>query len=145
MPNYAALSDLLERFEERELIQVTDDAGTGAIDEVRIDRALTAATGTIDGYLAVQYQLPLSRVPGNIVDICCDIARFKLWRTTPPESVEKANTAALKALEQISRGTIKIDAGMREQPARDGAILTTIDDASGDSGRIFGRDRLKGF
>ncbi|MEO6361430.1 MAG: DUF1320 domain-containing protein, partial [Sphingomicrobium sp.] len=99
MPAYAALSDLLERFEQRELVQITDDAGTGAVDQVRIDRALTAATATIDGYLAAKYQLPLARVPDNIIDLCCDIARFKLWRQTPPENVEKAHSTALKMLE----------------------------------------------
>lgn len=145
MPAYAALSDLLERFEQRELVQITDDAGTGAVDQVRIDRALTAATATIDGYLAAKYQLPLARVPDNIIDLCCDIARFKLWRQTPPENVEKAHSTALKMLEQISKGVIKIDAGEREQPAREGAIATTLEDLSGDSARIFGRDRLKGF
>lgn len=139
MPAYAALSDLLERYEERELVQLTDDAGAGTIDQARVDRALTAATATIEGYLAGTYQLPLSRVPDNLIDICCEIARFKLWRTTPPDNVEKGNSAALKTLEQIAKGLIKIDAGAREQPAREGAIVTEGGD------RVFGRDRLKGF
>lgn len=147
MPAYAALSDLTERFEEREIVQLTDDAGTGAADEAIAGRALTAASATIDGYLAATYQLPLARVPDNIVDLCCDIARFKLWQRkgTPPERVARDYDLAIKMLGEISRGTIKIDAGTREQPARDGAIVTTTDDPSGDSGRIFGRDRLKGF
>jgi phage gp36-like protein len=139
MPAYATLADLLDRFPEAELIQLTDDAGAGSVDQARIDRALTAASATIDGYLAAQYQLPLARVPDNVIDICCDIARFKLWRTTPPENVEKANAAALKTLEQISKGVIKIDAGMREQPARDGAIVVEGGE------RIFGRDSMKGY
>jgi phage gp36-like protein len=147
MPAYAALSDLLERFEERELVQLTDTAGTGAVDQDTVDRALTAATSTIDGFLAALYQLPLSRIPDNIVDLCCDIARFKIWQRkgTPTDAVEKANAAALKMLEQISKGIIKIDAGAREQPARDGAIVTTLEDSSGDSGRVFSRDKLRGL
>jgi phage gp36-like protein len=141
MPAYAALSDLLERFEERELVQLTDEEATGAVDQGRIDRALTAATATIDGYLASLYQLPLARVPDNIVELCCDVTRFKLWQRkgSPPDAVEKANTSAIRTLEQIAKGLIKIDAGEREQPARDGAIVTEGND------RVFGRDRLKGY
>lgn len=141
MPAYAVLSDLLERFEERELVQLTDQAGAGTIDQDAVDRALTAATSTIDGYLAGIYQLPLTRVPDNVVDLCCDIARFKLHQRkgTPTETVEKSYGLAIKTLEQIARGLIKIDAGTPEQPAREGAVITEGGE------RVFGRDRLKGF
>lgn len=139
MSAYATLADLLDRYEQRELIQLTDDAGTGAIDAVRIDKAIQGASSIVDGYLAATYQLPLARVPDNIVDLTCTIARFKLWRSTPPDNIQKAYDGAVKMLGEISRGIVKIDAGEREQPARDGAIVTE------GGRRVFDRDKLQGY
>lgn len=142
MPAYAALSDLLARFPEHELVQATDDVGVGAVNAATVAEAIERASSTIDAYLAATYQLPLASVPGIVVDLACDIARFRLWtrRGSPTESVERNHSAAIRTLEQIAKGTLKIDAGAREQPARDGAVIV-----EGDDGRVFGRESLKGF
>ncbi len=139
MPSYASLDDLRARFSERELIQLTDDTNVDEIDQVRIEQALTSATGIIDSYLAARYALPLARVPEVLVDIACDIARHKLYRDTPPDGVKSNSDRAIRALEQISKGIMKIDAGAPEQTARDGAVLIGEGDA------LFTRDKLRGF
>lgn len=139
MPIYASLADLLARFRELDLIQLTDDAGVGEVDQDKINQALTSADATIDGFLAARYQLPLARVPGNIVDIACDLARYDLYRDEPTEAVKDRRKAAMRMLEQIASGVIKIDAGAPEQPPRDGAILV------GDGCAEFTRDKMKGF
>jgi len=136
---YAALTDLLERFREDELVQLTDDAGAGVIGEARIARALTSADGTIDAYLAKTYRLPLAPLPTLVVDLACEIARFKLYRDTPPARVQKGYDAALKTLSEIARGIVKLDAGEEQQEARPGALLVEGAD------RIFSRERMKGF
>jgi phage gp36-like protein len=141
MPAYAALSDLLQRVEERELVQLTDDDGAGTADVARIEAACDRATGVIDSYLAAIYQLPLTTVPAILVELTCALARQFLWQAkgTPPEGVDKAAAAATRTLEKIASGTLKIDAGSREQPAREGAIVV-------DGGkRVFGRDKMVGF
>jgi phage gp36-like protein len=139
MPFYNSLDDLLARYREEELIQLTDDAGAGTIDEVRIDQARASTAGIIEAHLAATYQLPLVRIPDVLIDVACDICRFKLYRDSPPELVEKNYGRAIDTLKAIAAGRVKIDAGAPEQAPRDGAILM------GESDPLFTRDRMRGF
>jgi phage gp36-like protein len=136
---YAALDDLIERFGERELIELTDDAGVGTIDQARVDSAIASAEAMINGHLASRHQLPLSTVPGFLKDIACDLARHRLHRTSPPELVEKNRAAAMLTLSKIAEGKVRLDQGVETEAARPGAIL------SGGTERIFGRDSMKGY
>lgn len=137
---YATLADLEARFEERELVQLTDDANTGAIDQARIDQALASASAVVEGYVAATYSLdPDQPVPPLLVDCACDIARFKLYRSTPPEDVTLRQGQAIRFLEAIRKGTMKLDAGVETLAPRAGKVLT-------DGGfRRFGRDQMEGW
>jgi phage gp36-like protein len=136
---YATLADMLDRFEQAELVQLTDEAGAGVIDQAKVAKALASAAGLIDGYVAARHQLPLTTVPALLVDAACDLARFRLWKSTPPEGVQKAQAAAVKLLEQVSAGKVRLDQGVETEAAREGAIVIN------DPGRVFSRDTLKGF
>lgn len=125
MPVYAVLADLEARFALSELVQLTDDAGTGGIDQGRIDQALMSASAMAEGYVASIYQLdPDAPVPVLLVDACCDIARQRLYRTSPPEDVTLRYNQAIKTLEGIRNGRIKLDGGVETLAPRPGAILT---------------------
>jgi phage gp36-like protein len=139
MSVYATLADLIDRFGERELVELTDDAQAGSVDEALIARAIGSAESMIDGYLAARHQLPLSVVPRFLADAACDIARFKLWRTSPPELVQKNFDAAIAVLNRIADGKIRLDQGVATEAARAGAIIVN------DPGRTFSRETLKGF
>ena len=130
---------MLARYSETELVQLTDDAGAGVVDEDRVNRALAGAASIADGYIASKYQLPIDPVPDFIVDAVCAIARFRLYRETPPEGVKDAHNMAIKSLKDVASGSLKIDSGTEEQVIRPGAVL--IEGAD----RIFSRDKLKGF
>ena len=55
---YCTQADLLNQITEAEMIQLTDDAGAGAVDSVKVDAALNAASATIDAYSGARYALP---------------------------------------------------------------------------------------
>jgi len=138
--NYASQVDMVERFGEQELIQLTDRSHTGTIDVSVLDRALADATAEIDGYLAARYQLPLTTTPTVLVRVCADIARYHLHDDHIPEPVEMRYKAAIDLLKQVSMGRVAIgvsDTG--DVPtSNDGAEITS-------GGRIWGRDDSKGF
>src|SRR3546814_7856245 len=93
---YASVQDLINRFTEAELIQVTDETGTGVVDQARVDQALAAASATIDSYLRPRYRLPLASVPVRLIDLACDIARFLLQHggdRIPTDQAEKIGRA----------------------------------------------------
>lgn len=136
---YATQQDLIDRFGESEIEQVADRDGDSAIDAAVTAAALGDADKLIDGYVAGRYGLPLATVPPLIVALACDIARYKLHKDQPPETVRNNYQDALRQLRDIAAGTLKLDvAGV--EPARSGdAILIDAPD------REFTRDTLKGF
>ncbi len=138
MSAYATIADMLARWNEGDLIQLAeaDDLdGAGA----RITTALTAASNTIDGYVAVKYRTGSAPVPPLLADIACDLARFRMFRDNPTEAAEKARDAAMAQLRDIAKGTIKLDDGEQPLAARPGAILVERPE------RLFGRDSMRGF
>lgn len=138
--SYAVQSDMVNRFGEQELIQLTDRDRTGAIDTVVLDRALADATAEIDGYLAARYQLPLTSTPTVLVRVCADLARYHLHDDHLPEPVQVRYKAAIDLLRQVSTGRVSLGLSETgESPtSNDGAEI-----ASG--GRVWDRNDSKGF
>jgi phage gp36-like protein len=78
--SYATVTELITRFGEAELIQLTDRDGGGAINQAVVAAALTDADALINGYVSARYTVPLSPVPPVITKIAADIARYTLHR-----------------------------------------------------------------
>lgn len=137
---YASQADMIDRFGESELIDLTDRSFVGTIDVVVLDRALADATAEIDGYLASRYQLPLTSQPAVLVRVCADIARYNLHDDNLPELVETRYKAAVDLLRQVSLGRVSLGASdTGDSPtSNDGAEIES-------GGRIWGRADSKGF
>lgn len=121
---YATLADMQARFQERDLVQLSDWDGTSALDQARIEQAIAKAGTTIDGFVSAKYGdrtgLP---VPAALTELACDIAFFELHRSTAPEGVEKKYKAAIDRLRDIASGKFRIDEGVVDAvPQRPGAI-----------------------
>lgn len=102
---YATQQNLIDRFGESELIQLTDRGGLGEIDAVVIDRALADADAEINGYLAARYILPLvSPLPTVLEKLACDIARYQLYDDRVTEAVETRYKNAVSLLRDVAAG-----------------------------------------
>lgn len=136
---YATKSLLIERFSERELVQLTDrgDEPTGEVDDTRVERALLEADNLINSYVGTRYPLPFVLVPELLVDLACDIARFRLYQDGATEEVRERYDDALKRLTAISRGDMALDAAGVEPPSRDDQVYADA------SPRVFSRDRMR--
>lgn len=139
---YTTLADLTDRYGERLLIDLTDRAevATGVIDVDVVNHALTDADALIDGYLATRYVLPLAEVPELIASLAQVITAWNLHIYEPNPKIEADYKSAVRSLEAISKGTIRLSvAGI--EPAGDGgggAIVT-------DRERPMTAGNLKGF
>ncbi|MEQ1890094.1 MAG: DUF1320 domain-containing protein [Alphaproteobacteria bacterium] len=102
--SYAAQSDMVTRFGEAELVLLTDENGDGVIDAAVVNAALLAADELINGYCGQRYALPLAPVPGSVLGMACDIARYKLHRDAAPDKVKDAYAEALSRLKDIQAG-----------------------------------------
>lgn len=140
MPLFANLAQMQARFEERQLIQLTDQAQVGAIDIAKIDQVLISADTLITGYIATRHR-DTAALAGHpiLTDIACDYAMSLLWKSDLPDWVKDRRKDAIAKLDKISAGTIKLDQGEETAAARPGQILTSGPD------RQFGRDSLRGY
>ncbi|NBB51499.1 DUF1320 domain-containing protein [Rhizobium sp. CRIBSB] len=138
---YATLQDLITRFSERRLIQLTDrfDPPAEVIDEAVTAEALKHAADLIDGYVRGAYSLPFASVPPILNGLACDIAWFRLFQE-PTDEARKRYDDALRTLRDISTGKIKlpIEGGV-EAPSRSDVIVRQGEP------RQFSRTSLRGL
>lgn len=140
--SYATLADLTAQFGDHEVIALTDRNRDGIPDQPLADSALQRASDTMDAYLAARYVLPLAVVPHQLVDVCCDIARYKLCgaEVTETEAVRLRYKDALKTLELIRDGKIDIGLTVAGQPVEDIASVHVVG-----GGRLFDRNSLSDY
>lgn len=112
---YCTQQDMIDRYGEEELIQLTDREQTGAIDTAVLSAAIDDATGTMDAYLGTRYTLPLASVPAALKRICCDMARYLLHGNAAPETVADRNGAAIEFLQAVAKGDLDLAVGNTSQ------------------------------
>ncbi|WP_421793409.1 gp436 family protein [Hydrocarboniphaga effusa] len=106
--SYATLQDLIDRFGETELLQLTDQEGSGTVDATEVERALQDADGEIDGYIGSRYTLPLPNVPKIIKGFACDITRYRLYKGVVTDRAKEAYETAIKFLTKVATGQISL-------------------------------------
>ena len=138
---YATQPDLVTRFSERELIQLTDrDNVLNAIDAAVLAGALLDADSEIDAYLQPRYTLPLASVPRVLVNIACDITRYRLYDDRSTEQVTRRYEDAIKLLVKIGKGEVGLGLDAVAQPT----VVTGGPQATTPN-RIFSADRLADY
>lgn len=131
---YATQQNMIDRFGQQELIELTDEANLGAIDAAVLGVALTDADAEINSYLAGRYSLPLVQSTDELVRMACDIARYRLFDTRASEQVKARYDDAIKKLRDVSRGVASLGIDQSSQPV---AVAGGATISSG--GRDFGR------
>lgn len=116
---YFTQQDLIDRFGETELIQLTDRTGLNAIDSAILAQAIQDASAEIDGYLAGVYPLPLAATPPQLIRVGCDMGRYylRLAIGVVPETVEKRYEHAIKYLKAVATGAISLGVAQEDAPA----------------------------
>lgn len=107
---YAIRQDMIDRFEERELIQATDraDPPAGVIDDTVLNRAIDDAEAEINGHLAAKYALPFADVPVVLKRWACDIAWYFLLKDRAGEQVTKRYESIVKSLRMVNEGELTL-------------------------------------
>lgn len=136
--SYATLADLIARFGDAELIQLTDSDGTGEIDPVAIARALTDVDAVIEAALLGRYQLPLLAVPDLLVRVGCDLAREALYVDQPTDAVKDRAKQARDLLGQIAAGRMRLDAAKAVAASAAESTMGLVEIVSGRRQSPFG-------
>ena len=111
---YLTVSDLVQAFSERTLIELSNDAPRATeINEQVVQLAIKYATETIDGYLRSRYTLPLESIPTIVHNLALQLTRYWLYARRPegkglPEGVTDTYKQSLKDLEAIQSGKLHL-------------------------------------
>jgi phage gp36-like protein len=137
---YCTSQDLIDRFGEQEVLELTDRNQTGVIDKAVLEQAIADADAEIDAYLAGRYKLPLGHVPAVLPRIACDLVRYYLYEDHSTEYVQKRYDDATKFLRSVARGDVNL--GLSAQ----GSEATPAGNAQMETGgRVWDRNDSKGF
>lgn len=137
---YATKADMIARFGEDELIQISDREGLGVFSDANFAQAQKDGDGEIDGYLQGRYPLPLVHVPSALCRIACDLYRYYLYTPRTTEEVEKRYDNAVKFLKSLAKGEVNLGLAVDAQPATtSGSVRISTPE------RIFTQDRLKDY
>lgn len=140
--SYATKQDMIDRFGETELVQITnqEDHAAETIDDSVLNQALADADAEIDGYLIGRYALPLASVPATLKRNACDIARYHLYDDRVTEQVQKRYDNVIAFLRMLAKGdaSLGLDAAQQETATTGGPAI-----AAGD--RVFTADSLKDY
>lgn len=135
---YATQQDMIDRFGNDELIQITDRTNTGAIDANVLAQALADADAEIDGYLGSRYSLPLTSVPKILTRLACDIARYDLYDAQATDQVKERYQNAREFLTAVSRGKITLGVSADVAVVSDGPEVSA-------PARVFTTDSLSDY
>ncbi len=113
--SYSDLDDQRKDLSEDELIQLTDDARLGVVDESIFEAQREDADAEIDGYLVGGgYTVPVSPVPTLIKSISKAITSYKLHKRklklNMPDSLVTDYKNQIRLLADIQAGKISIGA-----------------------------------
>jgi phage gp36-like protein len=113
---YADVAAFRARFDRPanpELTQLTGGPGAEGPDEARLVQALTEASGEMDDAFRARYAVPLTgygpATAERLAQVCCDIARYRLWSDAASEEVVRRYEQAYAWLRDVARGLMILD------------------------------------
>ncbi len=143
--SYAAPQDMINRYPNRDLVQLTnDDPTVTTVNTTTLQQVLNDASAEIDGYLGGRFTLPLTDPPEVLNRVASDIAMYRLQALRPLHDVSDARQRyedAIAMLSKVAAGELTLGI------ATDGnetAISPAAEAVEGPE-RVFSRDTLKGF
>lgn len=99
-----------------EVLRLTD-TGDGRIDKGLVVGALTDAQAQAEAHLAGRYSLPFAAVPVLVEGIIADLARAALYVDELPDNVAERRRIALRNLDAIRKGDLRLGAEALAQTA----------------------------
>lgn len=126
------IDDLVERFDEEEIAQLTDEETREVIDPVKVQRAIADAEGKVESWLnaigVVKRSLTgellyikSTTVPEALIANTCDVARWYLHKDQITDTVQKRYDEAKDWFKLVMKNP---------------AMLTGIDDKNGNTDGI---------
>ena len=144
--SYAAAQDMINRYPNRDLVQLTNEDPTATtVNDTPLTQALADASAEIDGYIEGRFALPLADPPAVLNRLTTDIAMYRLQSLRPLHDLADARQRyedAIAMLSKVAAGelTLGLSADDLEPPAASDTVETVCA-----PDRVFNRGNLKGY
>jgi phage gp36-like protein len=144
---YATEADILTLYGPDLLARVADRDRDGTPDAAAVAGALDRASAEIDSHIGARYELPLAATPPVLVQLCVDIAVYRLAQSGAIRTEEDRTRYedAVAHLGRIARGHATLalpEAGDPDDPTEGLGPRPVV--TSGPE-RVFSRDKLRGL
>ena len=141
---YATKADILELLSESDLIGLTDDSGSGLVDDSVVDRAIADADATIDAYCQGRYSVPFGAPLAPMIrSLSVDLAIYNLYSRRPvadvPEVRKDRRKEAIAFLAKVAEAKLSLGS-VSSAPVNSGQAVLV-----GGGDRLFTRDSMKGL
>ena len=143
--SYATAQDVINRYPNRDLVQLTnEDPTVTTINTAPITQALADASAEIDGYIEGRFTLPLTDPPAVLNRLATDIAMYRLQVLRPLHDLADARKRyddAIAMLVKVAAGelTLGLSVDSLEPP-----LAGAVESVEGPH-RVFNRRKLRGF
>lgn len=151
--SYASASDMIARYPNRDLVQLTNEDPTQTtVNTAMLQQALDDASAEIDGYLEGRFAMPLSDPPAALNRLACDIAMYRLQSLRPLRDIEDARKRyedAVTLMTRVAKGELTLGLAADDiapEQAQGSIVVEAGGDQTGElPSRIFSRGTLRGF
>lgn len=142
---YCSVDDIRAAISPAELVHLTDEAGTGEVNEGLVTVIIADVAAVVDGHLRARYPLPLSTTPALLKSVSVDLVVAELYkrrlRTDVPDSIFAAYKNAMALLDKIQKGLIQLGIETKAEPSVGGAIRVNKDSQD----KLFNKDLMSRF
>ena len=143
--SYATPQDLINRYPNRDLVQLSNEDPTiTTINTTVLQQSLDDASAEIDGYLGGRFTLPLTDAPEVLSRLACDVAIYRLQSLRPIHDLADARRRyddAIAMLTKVASGAMTLGIGA---DGHETSIAQGAEQAVGPV-RIFNRKKMRGF
>lgn len=124
---YCTSADLVARFGETEIAQLTDLEDRETVNETTVNQACLDASGEADSYLAGRYATPISgTVPAVVKAKTMDLARYLLYDDHPTETVRQNKEDAVAWFMAVAKGVIGLALDAPDSDALTGGLAYSV-------------------
>jgi len=109
--SYASTADVIAELDDRLLIRLTDDAGSGTVDSAVIQIFLDKATDLINGKVGMRYPLPFTTPPQICKSWCADIAVYLMLgrrQESPGDIWQSRYDNAVRDVDRVATGALSL-------------------------------------
>ncbi|MGP5518019.1 gp436 family protein [Psychrobacter celer] len=119
---YITRDELIDRFGQREIERLENNIN----DPQAVQTAITDAVDVVNGYLSAAEALPLPMIPASVKRVAAVMVRYYLYKDKPTEQVRTDYEDAIRWLEQVSSGKIKLILGIGQDKPIKGFVSGAI-------------------